>query len=119
MTGQDLVRLAQQQLAEKDIPKGEFYKACGITSTAFSNWRNGANTPSAKNTKVILDYLGIKEEDIPTLLSEAPKVENESIALREMLKDRTDLRVLIKSASDLPPSTIYKFISEIEKLKEG
>lgn len=119
MTGQDLVRLVQQQLAEKDIPKGEFYKACGITSTAFSNWRNGYNKPSDKNIKCILDFLGIREEEVPDLLADAPKAGNESLALREMLRDRPDLRTLMRSASDLPPSAIYKFVSEIEKMKEG
>lgn len=118
MTGQELVRIVETQLLAKNISKSDFYSACGITSTAFSNWRKGLNSPSAKNIKFIFDYLGINEDDVPELLSQAPKTENESADLREMLRDRTDLRVLLKSASDLPPSTIYKFISEIERLKE-
>ena len=118
MTGQELVRIVEAQLLAKDISIADFYSACGITSTAFSNWRKGTNSPSAKNIKFILDYLNISEDEIPALLSQAPKAENESVALREMLRDRTDLRVLLESASDLPPSTIYKFISEIERLKE-
>jgi len=118
MTGQELVRLVEQQLLVQNISKADFYSACGITSTAFSNWRKGLNSPSPKNIKFILDYLHVSEADVPALLSQAPKPENESTALRELLRDRSDLRVLLRSASDLPPSAIYKFISEIEKLKE-
>ena len=118
MTGQDLVRLVQQQLVEKGIPKGEFYKACGITSTAFSNWRNGQNKPSEKNIKCILDYLGISESDVPDLLAEAPKADNDSLSLRELLRDRQDLRILLNSAKDVPASSVYSLIAQIEKMKE-
>ena len=38
--------------------------------------------------------------------------------LREMLRDRQDLRILLHSAKDVPASSVYALISQIEKMKE-
>ena len=49
-----------------------------------------------------------------------PKQEepDETEGLREMLRDRQDLRILLHSAKDVPPSSVYQLIAQLEKEKE-
>ena len=112
MKGSDLVRIVEHQLALKGTPKGEFYKACNITSSTFSNWRNNTNTPTERNIQIISQYLGIEinDEGIPQT--------DETTALRELIRDRQDLRILLNSAKDVPASSVYTLIAQIEKMKE-
>ena len=112
MKGSDLVRIVEHQLALKGIAKGEFYKACNITSSTFSNWRNNTNTPTDRNIQIISQYLGIDIDE-----AGVPKTD-ETTAMRELLRDRQDLRILLNSAKDVPASSVYSLIAQIEKMKE-
>ena len=103
MNGQEFVRIIEKTLAEKGIRKGDFYEAVGITATAMYGWRNGA-VPKKESIEAIEKYLGIDLSDI------------EKSELREEL--RSDLRILLNSAKDLPPSSVYALIAQIEKEKE-
>ena len=113
MKGSDLVRLVEHQLALKGIPKGDFYKACNITSSTFSNWRNNTNTPTEWNVQRISQYLDIDIDE-----ATVPRANDETTALRELIRDRQDLRVLLNSAKDVPASSVYALIAQIEKMKE-
>lgn len=109
MDGRELVKFLDVELKRRGIPKGEFYAAIGITATAYYGWRNGA-VPKAETVEAIEKYLNV---DLTTIeKSEEPD------ELREMLRDRQDLRILLKSASDVPASSVYALISQIEKMKE-
>lgn len=46
-------------LDEKRIPKGAFYSAVGISSTAFSKWKLGKSKPTLENLYTIAEYLGV------------------------------------------------------------
>ena len=110
MNGRELVKFLDLELKRRGIPKGEFYAAIGITATAYYGWRNGA-VPKAETVEAIEKYLGVD-------LSSIGK-EEEPDELREMLRSRQDLRILLKSASDVPPSSVYALVSQIEKMKEN
>lgn len=110
MNGRELVKFLDLELKRRGIPKGEFYSAIGITATAYYGWRNGA-VPKAETVEAIEKYLCVD-------LSSIDK-EDEPDELREMLRNRQDLRILLKSANDVPPSSVYALVSQIEKMKEN
>lgn len=110
MNGRELVKFLDVELKRRGIPKGEFYAAVGITATAYYGWRNGA-VPKAETVEAIEKYLDVDLSGIEK--SEEPD------ELREMLRNRQDLRILLKSANDVPPSSVYALVSQIEKMKEN
>ena len=111
MDGKTFVRLIERELVKKGIAKGKFYEDCNLNSAMFSAWRSGQYNPSPRNVQIVSDYLGIDFE-------EEPQEDNETIALRELLRDRQDLRILLHSAKDAPASSVYSLIAQIEKMKE-
>lgn len=113
MNGKDLVAIIERELISRGISKSEFYKECKISSATLSNWRNGIFQPTAKNIQMISDYFGIQIAE-----QESTAEDEETIALREMLRDRQDLRILLNSAKDVPVSSVYALIAQIEKIKE-
>ena len=112
MNGKEFARVVEKALAEKGIRKGDFYEAVGISATALYGWKNGA-VPKKETVEAIEKYLGID-------LSYAEKSEEdeESIRLREILRSRQDLRILLHSAKDVPPSSVYQLVAQLEKEKE-
>ena len=59
MDGFDFVALIETELTKRKISKAEFYKATGISSATFSQWRNRIYAPSNAAIKKVEDYLGI------------------------------------------------------------
>ena len=104
MDGKTVVRIVETILAERRISRGDFYAQSGISSATFSQWRTGQYDPSQDKIAQIEKCLGVTLADY------------EKSDQRETLRD--DLRVLLNSASDLPPSSVYALISQIEKMKE-
>jgi len=109
MDGVIFAQMIEKELKKQGIPKGKFYEDVGITATAMWGWRNGA-VPKKETVQAVADYLGISFSEA------APS--DEDIALREMLRDREDLRILLRSARDVPVSSVYALISQLEKIKE-
>lgn len=104
MDGQTLVKICDQECLKRGISKAEFYKAIGLSAASFHGWKNGAK-PTQKYIDAIEKYLGISIYDY-----------EKSEQLEEL---RSDLRILLNSAQDLPPSSVYALISQIEKEKEN
>ena len=103
--GEDFIKLPEEmQMSQK-----QFCAELGISSSAMSAWRNGS-MPKPERIKDIEKCLGISFADY--------EKSDESDELREMLRDRQDLRILLHSAKDVPASSVYALISQIEKLKE-
>lgn len=103
MDGITFATIVETELAKQGISKGKFYEDVGITAAALFGWKRGA-IPKESTVRAIEKYLGID-------LSNVEKSE-----LREEL--RSDLRILLNSARDLPPSSVYALIAQIEKEKE-
>ena len=104
MDGKTVVRIVEIILAERGISMGEFYKRSGISSATFSQWRTGKYSPTQDKIDQIEKSLGVTLADY-----------EKSEQLEEL---RDDLRILLRSASDLPPSSVYALIAQIEKEKE-
>jgi transcriptional regulator, XRE family len=49
-------------LREKGISKKDFYEACDITSSAYSQWNTGKTEPRTAKLKEISNYLNIMYE---------------------------------------------------------
>ena len=109
MSGREIVARIEAELVRKNISKTQFYEDCGVSSATFSQWRNEVFVPSPKKIRVIENYLGISLREDP---------QDESGELREILRDRQDLRILLSSAKDMPPSSVYTLIAQFEKMKE-
>ena len=103
MDGKTLTQIVDKILNERGISRLELCSAIGITSSAYTGWRKGSK-PREDKVAAIEDFLGISFDDY---------VKEDEL---EHLRD--DLRILLKSASDLPPSSVYKLISQIEEEKE-
>ena len=109
MDGRDIVKIIDDELSKRGLTQKEFCAELGIQSSAMSMWRKGS-IPKPERLKQIEKYLNISFSDIEK--SEEPD------ELREMLRDRQDLRILLHSAKDVPASSVYALISQIEKMKE-
>ena len=103
MTGQEIVKVIDEELQRRGLTQYEFCNAIGVQSSAMSAWRKGS-MPKRERIEQIEKYLNISFADY------------EKSDPREDLRD--DLRILLNSASDLPPSSVYALISQIEKMKE-
>ena len=104
MDGVKFAQIIENELTSQKISKGDFYDAVGITATAMYGWKRGAE-PKKETVVAVCDYLGINLADYETT--------NVLGTLRE------DLRILLRSAKDLPPSSVYELIAQIEKGKEN
>ena len=58
MKASEIVEQIEAILKERGIKKGDFYKACGISASVVSNWRNNKNYPLFPTLQTINEYLG-------------------------------------------------------------
>lgn len=112
MDGKTLTQIVDKILAERGISRIELCKAIGISSPSYTGWKNGSQ-PREDKIRAIEKFL-----DIDLSEYEKSNLPDESAQLLQMLKDRQDLRILLHSAKDVPPSSVYQLVSQIEKLKE-
>lgn len=110
MDGITIARIVDSELASRGMSKADFYARSGVSSATLSQWRTGKYEPTADKIAKIEKCLGISFADY--------EKSDESDELREILRDRQDLRILLHSAKDVPASSIYALISQIEKMKE-
>lgn len=124
MKGEDFAQFIERELKRRGIPKGKFYEDIGVSASAMFGWKRGAE-PKKETVKAVEEYfdmkvtkslgMGLDELFASTVRDEENK---ESEEFRELLKNRYDLRSLLRSAKDVPPSSVYALISQIEKEKE-
>lgn len=103
MDGKTLTRIVDQILAERGISRIELCNAIGISSASYTGWKKGSQ-PREDKVIAIEKFLGVK------------LIDYEKSETLETLRD--DLRILLRSANDLPASSVYALISQIEKMKE-
>lgn len=58
MKSSEFVEQIEQVLKEKGIKKGDFYKACGISSANMSLWRYDKHYPLLETVNRVNEYLG-------------------------------------------------------------
>ena len=112
MNGKEMVKIIDSILAERGMTQKEFCKMIGVQSSAMTGWRNGS-TPTPRRIAAIEKCLGISFADY-----EKSDMDDETADLLQSIRERQDLRILLHSAKDVPASSIYALISQIEKMKE-
>ena len=103
MDGRMVTQIVDRILAERGISRNELCEAIGISSASYTGWKKGSQ-PREEKILAIEKYLNISFADY-----------EKCDALEEL---RDDLRVLLRSAKDLPPSSVYQLVAQIEKEKE-
>lgn len=64
INGPQIVDNINALLYLKGIPKMSFYKACGITASAYSQWKSGLTVPTLASLNKIAKYLGVSPKDL-------------------------------------------------------
>lgn len=113
MDGKEMVKIIDEELRMRGWTQYQFCNAIGIRSSAMSAWRNGSK-PKPSRIAQIEKCLGISFADYEKSTGEDKETEE----LLQSLKDRSDLRVLLNSAKDVPPSSVYALVAQLEKEKE-
>ena len=113
MDGKTFANIVQAELLNQGKSKGWFYEEIGLTPAAMWGWKNGA-TPKPETIKDAERVLGISFDHY----EKSDKYDPESVELLDAVQNRHDIRLLIRSVLDLPPSSVYGYLSQIEKEKE-
>ena len=111
MRGKDFAAFVEKTLAEKGIKKGDFYNATGISATAMHGWKNGS-MPKADTIAAVEEYLGVQ-------FGSPVQIDEDTAELLESIRSRPDLGVLLRSARDVPPSSVYSLVAQLEREKEN
>lgn len=79
MQGYQIVNRIKARVAELGLTMTEFYKDCGISSGALSQWRTGLTQPSMTSLQNIAVYLGVPLSQLleETKIPDPVKVEDE------------------------------------------
>lgn len=64
MAKSPIVTRINMLLAERGIPKKDFYRDCEITSASYSLWNTGKTQPRMKNLQRIAEYLDVTVADL-------------------------------------------------------
>ena len=105
MQGNQIVNKIKARVTELGLTMTEFYKDCGISSGAVSQWRSGRTTPSMASLQNIAVYLGVPlsyllEETKSPALSKGEAEKQEFISLYEAAPAwlQEQVRSLLKAA---------------------
>ena len=105
MDGKQIMKIVDARMVELGMTQKELAERLGVQSSAITAWRRSGSTPRPEKIIKLEEILGISFSDYET---------SEPLdSLRE------DLRILLRSAKDLPPSSVYELIAKIEKDKEN
>ena len=113
MDGKFIAKIVGDELEKRDITAEDFCNAIGVSQSAFSQWKNG-RTPRPERIAAIEKFLGIDFAAIEKSMS----MDAETAELLQSIRERQDLRILLHSAKDVPASSVYSLISQIERMKE-
>lgn len=58
----EMISRVEAKLAENGMRKMDFYSACGFSSSAFSQWKNGETVPKQKTIDSMAKILGVSSQ---------------------------------------------------------
>lgn len=64
MHGDQITNRIKAIVTELGIPMADFYRDCGISSGAFSQWKTGKTNPSIQTLTRIANYLGVTVSEL-------------------------------------------------------
>lgn len=118
-------------LREKGISKKEFYKACKITSSAYSQWNTGKTEPRTTKIKEISNYLNVMYEWLAFGIGEKEKslskigegdhaidhVDDELKEYLDELRNRSEMRMLFSTTKNATKAQIEAIVKMIEEMQ--
>lgn len=118
-------------LREKGISKKDFYEACDITSSAYSQWNTGKTEPRTAKLKEISNYLNImyewlafgvgKKEKAPTPEGERDHaidhIDDELKEYLDELRSRSEMRMLFSTTKNATKTQIEAIVKMIEEMQ--
>lgn len=113
---QDILRRIEDELTKQGKTKGQFYEESGISSSSFSQWNKGSRKLSMSSVSKIASYLGVS---LDYLINGVAEQEDDSMGIREALRNDPQMRMLFHAAKDVPPSAILEAAAMLMKYKEG
>lgn len=114
MDGKMLTKIIGERLDEMGISVADFCEELGISQSAYSQWKRLGRMPKPERIKQIEKCLKISFADF-----EQPTKDDEMTELLELIRTRPDLGVLLRSARNAPPSSVYTLVAQLEKEREG
>ena len=112
----EIVERIEAKLRELHIPKLTFYKESGVAGATFSQWRTGLRSPSMQSLDYIAKYLGVS---LDWIITGGDGEADDSAYIREVLRDRPEMRILFDAGKDAPTSVLLEAAAQIMKYKEG
>lgn len=108
---------------KEGIKKSDFHRDSKISSATLSQWRNSTYRSSEESISRIERYTGMAIEDFIKLYggqnkNTAPE-DGESIRIRELLRERPEMRILFDAGENAPTSAILEAAALIMRYKEG
>lgn len=112
----------EEILQDQGITVADVSRATGISQSTLSNWKARRNFISAKNGKIIAEYLGVSYD---YLMGGTPKesttgrtyrFSDRAAQMAEKLTLRPDLMDLLSAAEKLAPEAVRAFTATFEAL---
>lgn len=100
-------------LNERKIPYARVEKACGFSNGYIGQLKK--NIPDDRLYK-IAKYLDVSP--VYLITGEEPEQEEDNLGLREILRNRQDIRFLFEASKDAPPSAVLEAAALIMRYKE-
>ena len=105
----------EEMLRDKRIPKMQFYRECGVSDAAVSQWRKGKTNPSMTTVNAIAKYLGTSSEYLIT--GQSLKKEKPATVSGDELDETT--REIMNILYDLTPEELALAKARLLKIKES
>lgn len=113
MNGRFFTQVVEEELKKRGMSVKEFCNILGVTQSSYSQWKNGRE-PKQSRIDMAEQILGIDF----SVYSAPQTFDEETAELLNSLRERPDLGVLLRSARDVPPSSVYSLVAQLELEKE-
>ncbi len=110
------------QLCEnRNVSPYQVAKDTGISNSILIRWKNGVNSPRDSTLRKLADYFGVTVDYLKGTAPEAdPSGEptaSELMEYLEMLRSRSECRMLFSLARDATPEDVRRAVAVIEALR--
>ena len=108
---------------ERGVTPYQVSKATGISQAAFSTWKKGRTVPRESTLRKVADYFHVSvrylrgEDHDPGAPS--PAYDPELYEYLDMLRNRSECRMLFSLAKDATPEDVRRAVAVIEALRNA
>ena len=129
MNGLVFVSKVKLLCSNNHIKMADFYRECGVTSGAMSQWKSGLTKPSIQTVERIADFLGVSVsylmDDKSSLVLQAPAQTGSQMSDKDReiaeylqeIRDDPNKRMMFDLAKDATIEEIKATVAFLELLK--